>query len=1122
VSTRHDPRPGPAGLVRQSGLTSVTAAASIASGLLLDAVIAARFGAGTTSDAFFVAARIPIGLTVFVLSGATQVLVPAFSLWLVRKQPQEWSRLVSLVLTSVLLIGGAVALVGGVAAGPIMRMTAPGLSAEGADLAASLARVLFLIVPLGAAAEILRALLNARRASVVPAAMSIAMNGTAAVLVAALGDGRIDRVAQAYVAGATVQLVFILFLAHRHGFRYRPGWPFGADEVREVGRLSIRPLASSGIQLVTRLGEQLLVSFLPAGSISILNYGNRLIAAIGGSVFFRSVIVGLLPRLTQAAATDDRRAFEETTRTGVRIMLAISLPLTAFMVVLAEPAAFVIFRRGNLSPADARLLGLVLAVYSASLIGAALQRVLLGTFLAHLETRVQLRNTIYGALVDLALVYPLALLLGRHDPHAVLAVPIAYSCAQVVNVAHAWVRMRSQLGVSLFGLGRFGLRLAVASLVATGSMVAASSSLALSNPVPRFELALRAVAVAVVGAATLGGALVLLLGRDIQRSWAAKEVPHRTGSETGAAIGPRDGSQREAGGPAVHPAKSGEASRSAQTRLRKTESTRRVAPVASKLGKAIGTARRLGFSGCFHLLYVGVLEPLLMKPFLVYVHLRRLAMDRMQRLTAETRLAHWRMRREEVLASATVASARTDSLIGPNQLDRLRKAAGSPREIALADIDQDGFLCSRVAALRDVPIVSRDRFAPRARFDLIVVDLDGVPGVKKHFKGDVPGFIAELAASHDLHEAGCRVPAILDVDFEELTITLEFLPGPVLREELARHGAVVRDRDVATHPSYSRLSPRKQRAMRLEEGKAVLDRVIDTQTVEGLFAELKKIHAAGYVLHDIKFGNVILGESPGEPYFIDFDRARAYHQLSPLAFRVLRDRDYVKFNEHFGTEKLHYRRARELSKRRAPRVGRSYAPIYIEGGLRFGKIWSTDVGYGRWRYILGENLPPLTDARVLDLGANNGFNGIQMMRLGAREVVAVEIDDGAIAEGGLVKELFEWADNRSYDLKYVCESMTRLPQLDLGTFDLVTALCSIYYLDDDEIALVVSHVSTIADTLVLQCNTDRGIDRSAPRTYEKASVGYALGALQRNGFPLTRVVAPRGYSRPLVIGRRKA
>jgi hypothetical protein len=86
---------------------------------------------------------------------------------------------------------------------------------------------------------------------------------------------------------------------------------------------------------------------------------------------------------------------------------------------------------------------------------------------------------------------------------------------------------------------------------------------------------------------------------------------------------------------------------------------------------------------------------------------------------------------------------------------------------------------------------------------------------------------------------------------------------------------------------------------------------------------------------------------------------------------------------------------------------------------------------------------------------------------------------------------------------------------------MVTALCSIYYLDDDEIEVVIRHVSSITDTMVLQCNTDRGIRRSDPRTFEKATVQYALDALQRNGFPRTTIIAPPGYSRPLVIGRRE-
>jgi 2-polyprenyl-3-methyl-5-hydroxy-6-metoxy-1,4-benzoquinol methylase len=555
-------------------------------------------------------------------------------------------------------------------------------------------------------------------------------------------------------------------------------------------------------------------------------------------------------------------------------------------------------------------------------------------------------------------------------------------------------------------------------------------------------------------------------------------------------------------------------------RLLRTSGQMRGPTFELKFGKAVGTARRHGFRGCLHLLYVIFLEPLVMKHFPLYVQARRHALEYQRRRTAAFGLARMRSRREEMLAVSASVAPRTDSLVDPDRLDRLRTAGGGAGEVVLADIDQDGFLCSRVGPLQGVPTVSRDRFAPRLRFDLTVIDIDGVLGVKKHFRGDVTAFIAELTAGHDLRRAGCRVPAILDVDLQGLTITFEYVPGPVLREELALQGAMLRDRDVAIDPSYRRLPPRKRHAKRIEEGKAVLERVLDAEAIERLFGELKKIHAAGYVLHDLKFGNVIFERSSREPYFIDFDRARAYPQLSRLAFRFLRDRDYEMFNAHFGTEKLTHERVRDWSGRRTERLGRLYAPIYIEGGFRFGEIWSTEVGHGRWRYILRDNLPSLSDARVLDLGANNGFNAIQMMRLGAREVVAVEANAEAVAQSGSVRELFEWADNRSYQLTYVHDSMARLPHLDLGTFDFVTALCSIYYLDDDEIATVVGHISEIAPTLVLQCNTDRHIRRSDPRTYHKASVEYAVGALQRNGFPLTRVVAPRDYSRPLVIGRR--
>jgi SAM-dependent methyltransferase len=808
--------------------------------------------------------------------------------------------------------------------------------------------------------------------------------------------------------------------------------------------------------------------------------------------------VSLLPRLTKSWARGDREAFERITRRGIGIMLAISIPLTVFIAVLAGPATQVLFHRGNFSRADAALLGLVIAVYSASLVGAGLQRVLLGTFLARLETKVLLRNTLYGSIAELALIMPLVTMFGRYAPHAVLAVPIAYAGAQMVNVGHAWARMRADLGISLKGLRHLWLRLAVASVAAAVAMVGIKDWFDISGSTSRLHEALVGAVVGIGGAIVLLVTAAALLRSELRSIWT--KARRRRPVPQGQAVG------RNGHGPSpTTAATTGD-----------NGIGRGFRAGIGKVRRASAATRRLGLYGAFHLLHV-VIEPVLIKPLPLYVRANEMLRELRRKRAARAELSRWRSRREEIVSLEGVELCRSEALcLEPDKLDRLREGADGHWSVAIAEIDQDGFLLSSVGALRDVPTVSSDRFAPRIRFDLAVMDVEGHLGVRKHFRGDVAAFVAELSAAHDLRGAGCRVPAILDVDFDRLTITFQYMPGRCLREELALHAPRVRDRGPTPGVRLGRLRARKRRRTRIEEGRAKLDRVVDGDTVERLFLDIKKAHAAGYVLHDIKYGNIILDNSRGQPYFVDLERARTYPGLGRLAFRLIRDRDHERFNRHFGTAKP-TDRGIEWYKRR---LHSSYAPFSLDGGHRFGAIWRTDAGQGRWRCILRDNLPAFRDARVLDLGANNGYNAIQMLREGAREVVAVEINDEAVAEGVIVRELFEWADNRAYPVSFVREDMARIVDLALGSFDLVTALCSIYYLEDDEIAALIRHIGRISPTLVLQCNTDRTVKRSNPRTYERASVEYALDALRTNGFPRLRVVAPRGYRLPIVIGHR--
>jgi peptidoglycan biosynthesis protein MviN/MurJ (putative lipid II flippase) len=170
-------------VVRHTSGTSVAAALGVASGLLLDVVIAASFGAGTATDAFFVAARIPLGIAAILLVGANQALVPAISTWLVHRTRHETWRLTTATMLATLLLGTALALAATLLSGPLIAITAPGLDEASSSLAVQLSRILFWTVPLIAVAEVLRALLNALHSFVAPALMHVVLNGVAAAIV---------------------------------------------------------------------------------------------------------------------------------------------------------------------------------------------------------------------------------------------------------------------------------------------------------------------------------------------------------------------------------------------------------------------------------------------------------------------------------------------------------------------------------------------------------------------------------------------------------------------------------------------------------------------------------------------------------------------------------------------------------------------------------------------------------------------------------------------------------------------------------------------------------------------------------------------------------------------------
>jgi 2-polyprenyl-3-methyl-5-hydroxy-6-metoxy-1,4-benzoquinol methylase len=257
----------------------------------------------------------------------------------------------------------------------------------------------------------------------------------------------------------------------------------------------------------------------------------------------------------------------------------------------------------------------------------------------------------------------------------------------------------------------------------------------------------------------------------------------------------------------------------------------------------------------------------------------------------------------------------------------------------------------------------------------------------------------------------------------------------------------------------------------------------------------------------------LIRAADGSLRFEDLSGARRY-PAGTVRFLASRDRDRIAFNSRFGTDLMTEQKARQAiaaHQAAVSKVHRHYAPIDFGGGLTLGQIASTDSGTGRWDFFNADVVAPLVHRkRVLDLGSNNGSLPLMMARAGAAKVLGIE-GTAAVADfARLNARILAWRDIRDYDLQIRTGDMRLFLSENLGSFDVVTAFCSLYHLPEADMAAVIRKAASMGAVLILQAN-DAIDDLPAKR-------GDLSRLMRENGYPSVTIYSPPGFMRPLLVG----
>jgi putative peptidoglycan lipid II flippase len=473
------PNPGEGTAGKVAGhfrVVSLATSLSRVTGFVRDLLNSWIFGASLVSDSYFAALRIPNLLRDLFAEGAfSPAFVPILSESIEKEKIEQTWRLISQVFTALLLVVGITVGLGILAAPAIVHVMAPGFTGDPVkfQLTVTLTRILFPVLLFVSMAALWMGTLNSYNRFAVPALAPIAMNATL------IGVGLyLYYWPSMRDSGDDAQKIYIWTIATTVGFalqwiiqmpdtrglggKFRFLWPPDHPGIRKILLLLAPSVISLSVTQVDFLLNQIFASFLKNGSITCLNYGNRLMQLPYG-IFGVSIATVVLPLMSRQIADGNKKGFDQTLSQSIEAAGFIMLPATVGLCIVSLPVCRLAFEHGHFDETATQLVAQATCLYVMGLFAHAGIKITAQAFYPLRKPKWPFWAAVVN-MVSTALLNLCALLFVA-DPHLkFLALPLATTVGVFFTFLFLWI-----------GLDRYGVQFDYSSMWKEGGRILMAS-----------------------------------------------------------------------------------------------------------------------------------------------------------------------------------------------------------------------------------------------------------------------------------------------------------------------------------------------------------------------------------------------------------------------------------------------------------------------------------------------------------------------------------------------------------------------------------------------------------------------------------------------------------------------
>lgn len=408
-------------------------------GFFRDIVLAQTFGAGEITDAYLTALNIPVVLFDGISAALGTTFIPIYFKIKSSKGQEEVNKFTSNILNIVILVSLVFVLLGVIFAPYIVKIFAVGFKGDVFDLTVNYSKILIFSMVFIAINGLVSSYLVASGNVYISGAITIPFN--IFVIIAIIFASVTESYVMVYgtLIAYIAQLLFQLPLLIKKGYKHRLTVNLRDENIRQILFLVIPVFIGSYINQINAVVNRTLASTLDSGSITALNYANKLnMFAVGVIAVAISTI--MYPILSKLASEGNKKLFKINISKSINMIVIIMLPIMVVMTTFSKEIVKVLFEEGSFNSHDTYLTSTALFFYSIGILAYGLKELLAKSFYSLQDTKTPVRNATISVVINIVFSIILVNIMG------IGGLALASSISATVTTMLLLISLRKKIG----------------------------------------------------------------------------------------------------------------------------------------------------------------------------------------------------------------------------------------------------------------------------------------------------------------------------------------------------------------------------------------------------------------------------------------------------------------------------------------------------------------------------------------------------------------------------------------------------------------------------------------------------------------------------------------------------